>query len=322
MIDADARVFEELHIAGLASWCDTLTRSREFTLPEQHGHFATWQQIVQDLPKPANVTPRLKEDAVTMSGSVTSEQLTQIRHLLMQLHPWRKGPFDLFGVLVDAEWQSNLKWNRIQSLVNWSGKKVLDVGCGNGYYGYRMLGQGAHTVIGLEPYPLYNAQFAAVSSLATALNNFVIPASDRALDVPLRVFDVVLSMGVLYHCKDPMGHLGKLRDALTTGGALVIETLVVDGDEQTLFLPEQRYAKMRNVWFLPSALMLDRMLRRVGFGNVSLVDITKTSENEQRRTEWMTFESLADFLDPRDPTKTIEGYPAPQRAILVAECRR
>jgi tRNA (mo5U34)-methyltransferase len=33
----------------------------------------------------------------------------------------------------------------------------------------------------------------------------------------------------------------------------------------------------------------------------------------------MTFQSLADFLDPDDSSKSIEGYPAPRRAILIAE---
>nr|WP_169730591.1 DUF1698 domain-containing protein [Carnimonas nigrificans] len=40
--------------------------------------------------------------------------------------------------------------------------------------------------------------------------------------------------------------------------------------------------------------------------------------DEQRSTEWMTFQSLKDFLDPEDQHKTIEGYPAPRRALLVA----
>ena len=33
----------------------------------------------------------------------------------------------------------------------------------------------------------------------------------------------------------------------------------------------------------------------------------------------MTFHSLAQFLDPDDPGLTIEGLPAPRRAILTAE---
>ena len=48
------------------------------------------------------------------------------------------------------------------------------------------------------------------------------------------------------------------------------------------------------------------------------MDIDITSVEEQRATDWMTYQSLKDFLDPNDPTKTIEGYPAPMRATLIA----
>ncbi|MEW8068099.1 MAG: DUF1698 domain-containing protein, partial [Candidatus Thiodiazotropha endolucinida] len=43
-----------------------------------------------------------------------------------------------------------------------------------------------------------------------------------------------------------------------------------------------------------------------------------TTIEEQRATEWMRFESLADYLDPADRSLTIEGYPAPRRAVFVA----
>jgi tRNA (mo5U34)-methyltransferase len=75
---------------------------------------------------------------------------------------------------------------------------------------------------------------------------------------------------------------------------------------------------MRNVWFLPSTKTMLLWLRRCGFKDVACVDISRTSVKEQRRTEWMKFESLADFLDPKDHTKTIEGHPAPLRAIFTA----
>jgi len=32
----------------------------------------------------------------------------------------------------------------------------------------------------------------------------------------------------------------------------------------------------------------------------------------------MTFHSLEEFLEANDPTRTIEGFPAPRRAILTA----
>ena len=75
---------------------------------------------------------------------------------------------------------------------------------------------------------------------------------------------------------------------------------------------------MRNVWFLPSARALSVWLERLGFKDIAIVDHNTTSLDEQRRTQWMTGESLADFLDPNDTNMTIEGYQAPIRAVITA----
>jgi tRNA (mo5U34)-methyltransferase len=101
-------------------------------------------------------------------------------------------------------------------------------------------------------------------------------------------------------------------------GELVLETLVIEGDDRQILMPKHRYAKMRNVWFIPSCDALALWLKRCNFENVRCVDINLTTTQEQRATDWMHFESLADFLDPGDPGKTIEGYPAPRRAVFVA----
>jgi tRNA (mo5U34)-methyltransferase len=126
-------------------------------------------------------------------------------------------------------------------------------------------------------------------------------------------------MGVLYHRRSPLDHLLQLRGCLRSGGELVLETLVVEGDVQTCLMPQERYACMANVWFIPSVAMLTLWLERCKFKNIRLVDINVTSTEEQRSTEWMTFQSLNDFLDRDDKSKTLEGYPAPRRAIMVAE---
>ena len=311
-------IWDELRSLGLEGCAHRLQTSLESAFPDEHGHFESWQRVIHKLPSLSHKSAALDADAVTFDGECSPQDRAQIHDTLKLFHPWRKGPFQICGMLVDAEWRSNLKWNRIAHRIDWNNQTVLDVGCGNGYYGYRMLGRGAKLVVGLEPYPLYNAQFAAVSTLAPELRNFVLPTNDSALAEPMNCFDIVVSMGVLYHCKDPIGHLAKLRHSLALGRTLILETLVVDGDVNTMLIPEQRYAKMRNVWFLPSTLMLERILTRVGFRNISLLDVSRTTTNEQRRTEFMTFESLADFLDPDNTTRTIEGLPAPQRAILMA----
>ena len=125
-------------------------------------------------------------------------------------------------------------------------------------------------------------------------------------------------MGVLYHRRSPVDHLYELKGALRAGGQLVLETLMIEGDAQAVLTPPGRYAKMRNVWFIPSVAALELWLTRCGFTGIRCVDINRTTTGEQRATDWMTDESLTDFLDPLDPAKTIEGHPAPMRAIFIA----
>ena len=255
----------------------------------------------------------------------TSAQLVA---LLQKFHPWRKGPYDLFGINVDTEWHSDWKWNRIQPHISsLKNRSVLDVGCGNGYHMWRMLGEGARLVIGADPSQFFLMQFQIIKKyIATArqeLPVYLLPF--KAEELPAfnyeyqgRGFDTVFSMGVLYHRISPIHHLQELKSFLRPGGEVVLETLIIEGDDNNVLLPEDRYAKMRNVWFIPTTELLIRMMQRAGFKNCKVVDVNQTSMKEQRSTDWMKYESLADFLDPDDANKSIEGYPAPKRVTVIA----
>jgi len=240
---------------------------------------------------------------------------------LQHLHPWRKGPYELAGVAIDTEWRSDWKWARIAPhLAPLVGRRVLDVGCGNGYHLWRLAGAGAALAVGIDPTQLFLAQFLAVRHFVGETPPVhLLPIGIEDLPPGLGAFDTVLSMGVLYHRRSPIDHLLDLRGALRAGGELVLETLVIEGGEGRVLVPQGRYAKMRNVWFIPSTAELERWLRRAGFRHVRTVDVTATTTDEQRATAWMRFESLANFLDPADPTRTVEGHPAPRRAVLLAE---
>ena len=205
-----------------------------------------------------------------------------------------------------------------ESLDDLTGRRVLDVGCGSGYHCWRMLGAGAAEVIGIDPTPLFVVQFWALQKYLQQQNAWVLPVGIEQVPAKLAAFDTVFSMGVLYHRRSPMDHLQELRDALRPGGQLVLETLVIEGGLGKVLVPEGRYARMGNVWFLPSCDTLLSWLRKLGFETPQLIDVNLTSTQEQRSTEWMTFQSLADFLDPKDARKSIEGYPAPLRAVVTA----
>jgi tRNA (mo5U34)-methyltransferase len=263
----------------------------------------------------------LNEPAVRAGLPVDCDEPTRqhLRALLMELHPWRKGPFELFGVHIDSEWRSDLKWGRLEgAIAPLSGRLVLDVGCGNGYYGWRMLGAGADLVLGIDPALRYNLQFHAVRRLLGALPFGMLPLALEDLPTGLACFDTVFSMGILYHRRSPLDHLLSLRGCLRPGGELVLETLVIDGGDDRALIPEGRYAQMPNVWFLPSCPALARWLRRCGFRDVALLNCSATTTTEQRSTEWMRFHSLRDFLMPDNPKLTVEGLPAPLRAIFTA----
>jgi tRNA (mo5U34)-methyltransferase len=194
---------------------------------------------------------------------------------------------------------------------------VLDVGCGSGYHLFRMLGEEAKLVVGIDPTELFFYQFHIFKKYLPQHKVHFAPIGIE--DMPqLDAFDTVFSMGVLYHRRDPIEFLYQLKQQLNSGGQLVLETIVIDGDDKAVLMPDERYAQMRNVWFLPSCDALAQWLSRVGFVDIKKVDESVTSIEEQRATEWMTNHSLVDFLDPNDPTLTVEGYPAPKRAVFTA----
>ncbi len=288
-----------------------------------HGDFPLWRSVVESLPEFSDVSLSLNTQTVGTMGDcpLTSEERNVLKNQLQLLHPWRKGPFDLAGIFIDTEWRSDWKWERLEKAISpLKGRTVLDIGTGSGYHVWRMLGAGARLAFGIEPMLLYVMQFLTLQHFARQKNACVFPMSIE--DMPTNcseIFDTIFSMGVLYHRKNPLEHLEHIRQWLRDRGEIVLETLIIEGDANTVLVPDSRYAQMRNVWFLPSALMLEKWLKRLSFTNIRLINITRTSIDEQRSTEWMRFESLKDFLNPNNLTQTIEGYPAPCRAIFIAE---
>ncbi len=311
LLDAKADAWAKVLPQQLATAFD-LTR---------HGNLEQWQTVIECLPKLATTHRLLDADAVQigLSDDLSEAAGMQLEHQLKALHPWRKGPYNLFGINIDTEWRSDWKWNRLKNHISpLNHRMVLDVGCGNGYHCWRMLGAGAKMVIGIDPLLLNVMQFQLVRKLHGEAPLYVLPLGIEELPYGLNAFDTVFSMGVLYHRRSPIDHLLELRDCLQPGGELVLETLVIDGRLGEALLPEGRYARMRNVWFLPSCETLISWLKRCGFKNIRLVDVTTTSAEEQRSTEWMQFNSLKDFLSAENPQLTCEGLPAPKRAIIIA----
>lgn len=304
----------------LSHWLNVLPPQLNVWETEQaHGHFPKWTRMLDKIPTGEPTLVDIKDSVRIEQDTMSQGEIKKLENILQCFHPWRKGPYHVDGLDIDTEWRSDWKWDRLLPHISpLEHRYVLDVGCGNGYHMWRSLGEGAKFVTGIDPSDLFLIQFSAIKKLMGNTDPIhLLPLGIEQLP-ELKAFDTVFSMGVLYHRRSPIDHLFQLKNQLCEGGELVLETLVVDGDENTVLVPAGRYAQMRNVWFLPSSKALKLWLEKCGFEDVRIVDEEKTSLDEQRTTEWMRHKSLPDFLDPNDTNRTAEGLPAPKRAILIA----
>ncbi len=302
---------------GLDSWWELAEQRWQ---DPKHGDTEHWSEAVRAMPQQMTQHFRLDTPCIKVgdAAELNEEELRTLHNSLKALTPWRKGPWRFFDIDLDAEWRSDMKWERIQPhLSNLEGRRILDVGCNNGYFLLRMLGAKAQFALGVEPAWLSHWQFAAMTGAMMAeIPVWMIPA--RLEELPPRPFDSVFSMGALHHQHQPEQHLKELYAYLEPGGELVLESLVVEKVSGGQLRIPERYASMRNVHVLLTPQRIQEQLEAAGFEDIRFVDCAATTVEEQRRTEWMPYHSLEEALDPKNPEQTIEGHPAPLRGIFIA----
>ncbi len=250
---------------------------------------------------------------------ISPEERKNLYTLLRTFMPWRKGPFSVFGIDIDAEWQSHRKWDRLlPAMPELRGKIIADIGCNNGYYMFRMADQAPALVLGFEPYVQHYFTFTALNHFAGQENLSIDLLGIEHLNLFPQCFDIIFCLGILYHRPSPIDALRDLHGALTSGGCLLLESQAIPGDASLALFPEKTYAKVPGTWFVPTASCLHNWLSRSGFKEITCFCSHPMSSVEQRRTDWMTFESYQDFIDKNNPERTIEGYPAPVRVFFKA----
>lgn len=246
-------------------------------------------------------------------------QQDEVRRVLRGFMPWRKGPFSVFGIDVDAEWRSERKWNRIMpELPDLTNKAVADIGCNNGYYMFRMAQHRPALVLGFEPYVQHYYTFNTLNAFAGQQDLRVELLGIEHLPLFPACFDVIFCLGILYHRPSPLEALRDLHAALKPGGWLIVESQAIPGEAPMALFPRSTYAKVPGTWFVPTGACLANWMARTGFREVRLFCEHAMSSAEQRRTDWMDFESYEDFIDKNNPALTVEGYPAPCRVFLKA----
>ena len=291
---------------GYKRFIDALTPIKELKIPKLSTDFSN--SLVQ----------------LGKEGEVDEIMQNKILEAAKGLIPWRKGPFQILGQEIDAEWRSDFKWDRLKKhLISLKGKKVLDIGCNNGYFLFRMLEQKPAYLLGIDPYPPYYFQFQFLQSLAQEPNAFFELFGVEHLHYFHELFDVIFSMGIIYHQRHPLEQLITIRNALKPGGQMILETIGIPGENSVALFPEDRYAQMRNVYFVPTLSCLINWVKKAKFIEIEVISDTLLTNEEQRNTPWCPtpYKSLDEFLDPNDKTRTVEGHPAPRRFCISARKR-
>lgn len=250
---------------------------------------------------------------------ISPGQKQRLYHCLQTFCPWKKGPFELFGVNIDAEWRSDWKWDRIlPHISSIKNRKVADIGCHNGYFMFRMVAQQPELVIGFEPYSKHFWNFQLIQNIVKQkMLAFELLGVEHIHYYP-QFFDTIFCLGILYHHTDPIGLLRKMRQALGPKGEVIIDCQGIPGDLPVALTPQKRYAQARGIWFLPTQSCLENWIGRAGFSDINCFFAAPLSVKEQRRTIWANIDSLPEFLDPHNPSLTVEGYPAPWRYYAIA----
>ena len=259
------------------------------------------------------------EDWLTIGdeNTLTKEQQKIIYNSAKALIPWRKGPFSFCGMELDSEWQSNLKYNLLRPHFNLENKLVADVGCNNGYYMFRMLEDKPKSLVGFVPSAIFKTQFDFINHFMKSDIKYELLGVEHLEHYETK-FDFIFMLGVLYHRSDPIASLKSLNRALNKNGEIIVDSFMIDGDDEVCLVPKDRYAMIPNIYFIPTVNCFKNWLSRAGFKDIEVIEITTTDDKEQRVTPWTFGMSLDDFRDSEDPTKTIEGYPAPKRVYLKA----
>ena len=150
-----------------------------------NGDLARWRRSLEALPALAPGSVELQQAVrIGDAADCSSAEQSALRQALQGLIPWRKGPFELFGVHIDTEWRSDWKWDRLrQHIAPLRGRTILDVGCGNGYHCFRMAGEGARLALGIDSQLAYALQFRMIKQYVPDVPVFVLPVTlESALD--------------------------------------------------------------------------------------------------------------------------------------------
>jgi tRNA (mo5U34)-methyltransferase len=181
------------------------------------------------------------------------------------------------GVRTSGIYDPSRTLGRLRLPDDMSGTTVLDVGAWDGFYSFELERRGAkvlatdHYSWGGDGWGTRAGFDLARHALGSNVRDLEIDPSDLSPEAVGDTFDVVLFLGVLYHLRDPMHVLDRLRSV--TGRLAVIETevgMLATRRPAAEFYPAVELNNDPTNWWAPNVPAVCGMLRAAGFRDVQV----------------------------------------------------
>jgi tRNA (mo5U34)-methyltransferase len=162
-----------------------------------------------------------------------------------------------------------------------TGKSVLDIGCGEGFFSFEAERRGAGRILSIDKAEGSEEKFELLRRHFGSRAEFRGLAVDELDPAELGAFDVVIFLSVLQHLPDPFAALARI--AGLAGGLAVMEVCIATAaepvagfDDEPLMVRRLRGSKRSHV--LPNLAMLHEMLAAAGFDRVEILTTHRSRE--------------------------------------------
>jgi 2-polyprenyl-3-methyl-5-hydroxy-6-metoxy-1,4-benzoquinol methylase len=216
------------------------------------------------------------------------------------LGPWKhniKLPYRIFTACCEDYYPAHKEIMKIinqQLHSDFKSKRVIDIGCLEGYFSAECALQGAK-VLGVEGKTINVKKCEFVKSVLNIKNLAFV--QDDAMNVTKKKygsFDVVLALGLLYHLDDPFKFLENLSDLCA--GFLLLDTHVAlrEPSETGAWKPD--LSELRE-FKVGKKTYLGRLYREFNSGDTQLSkDLSSTASLTNNHSAWLTEDSLVSLL--------------------------
>jgi tRNA (mo5U34)-methyltransferase len=215
----------------------------------------------------------------------TGESDQDLRERVQQVGSWRHR-IDLGGLVTPGSEDTTAEWQRLR-VPSPEGKRVLDIGCSDGYYSFRCESLGASEVVAIDDESSFLAPtngFRLAADRLGSKTTYMVRDVETMSAEQDGQFDIVLFINVLYHLPNPVLALRRIADVTRPGGTLVLKTYYrtdfrvwlrgkcygfdLERRPKWWYFPGSELGGDPTNWWAPNRSGLEALLQSTGWTNV------------------------------------------------------